>query len=36
VNAQNQIIPAGTAKVGEFEYNIKLNGSPTQGNRVKE
>jgi hypothetical protein len=28
VNAQNQIIPAGTAKVGEFKYNIKLNGSP--------
>jgi CzcA family heavy metal efflux pump len=29
VNAQNLIIPAGTEKVGEFEYNIKLNGSPT-------
>jgi CzcA family heavy metal efflux pump len=28
VNAQNLIIPAGTEKVGEFEYNIKLNGSP--------
>ena len=26
--AQNQIIPAGTAKVGSFEYNIKLNNSP--------
>ena len=26
--AQNQIIPAGTAKIGEFEYNIKLNNSP--------
>src|ERR1700733_11753688 len=28
VGAQNLIIPAGTEKVGEFEYNIKLNGSP--------
>ena len=26
--AQNQIIPAGTAKIGDFEYNIKLNNSP--------
>jgi len=26
--AQNQIIPAGTAKIGGFEYNIKLNNSP--------
>ncbi|CAB3756321.1 efflux RND transporter permease subunit [Paraburkholderia solisilvae] len=29
INAQNLIIPAGTEKVGEFEYNVKLNGSPT-------
>jgi multidrug efflux pump subunit AcrB len=28
VNAQNLIIPAGTEKVGEFEYNVKLNSSP--------
>jgi multidrug efflux pump subunit AcrB len=28
MNAQNLIIPTGTEKVGEFEYNIKLNGSP--------
>jgi multidrug efflux pump subunit AcrB len=26
--AQNQITPAGTAKIGAFEYNIKLNNSP--------
>jgi len=26
--AQNLIIPAGTEKIGEFEYNIHLNGSP--------
>jgi CzcA family heavy metal efflux pump len=26
---QNQIIPAGTIKVGEFEYNVRLNNSPS-------
>ncbi len=26
--AQNQIVPAGTAKIGGYEYNIKLNNSP--------
>jgi multidrug efflux pump subunit AcrB len=26
---QNQITPAGTAKIGAFEYNIRLNNSPT-------
>ncbi len=25
---QNQIVPAGTEKIGPFEYNIKLNNSP--------
>jgi multidrug efflux pump subunit AcrB len=25
---QNQIVPAGTEKIGNFEYNIKLNNSP--------
>lgn len=29
IAAQNQIIPAGTAKIGPFEYNINLNDSPT-------
>ena len=29
VAAQNQIIPAGTTKIGQFEYNVKLNDSPT-------
>ena len=28
INEQNLIIPAGTQKIGEFEYNIRLNGSP--------
>jgi multidrug efflux pump subunit AcrB len=27
--AQNQIIPAGTIKVGQFEYQVKLNNSPS-------
>ena len=28
IAAQNQIVPAGTAKIGGFEYNVKLNNSP--------
>ncbi|MGB8365106.1 MAG: efflux RND transporter permease subunit [Rhizomicrobium sp.] len=28
IAAQNQIIPAGTTKIGQFEYNVKLNDSP--------
>ena len=28
VNAQNLILPTGTAKMGALEYNIELNGSP--------
>lgn len=28
VNAQNLILPSGTAKFGTTEYNIKMNGSP--------
>ncbi len=28
LSAQNQIVPAGTAKIGQFEYNVKLNNSP--------
>jgi multidrug efflux pump subunit AcrB len=27
--AQNQIIPVGTAKIGQFEYDVRLNDSPT-------
>ncbi|WP_420381422.1 efflux RND transporter permease subunit [Novosphingobium sp.] len=26
--AQNQIIPAGTARIGAFEYNVRLNNAP--------
>ncbi len=28
IAAQNQILPAGTTKIGTFEYNVKLNDSP--------
>ena len=28
IAAQNLILPSGTQKVGEYEYNIRLNGSP--------
>jgi multidrug efflux pump subunit AcrB len=28
--AQNLILPSGTEKVGKFEYNVKLNGSPKE------
>ena len=27
--AQNQIIPAGTTKIGQYEYNFRLNNSPS-------
>jgi multidrug efflux pump subunit AcrB len=33
VGLQNLIIPSGTAKVGQFEYDVELNGSPR---RVEE
>ena len=28
INAQNLIIPAGTSKIGQFEYDVDLNASP--------
>ncbi|HEX8872520.1 MAG TPA: efflux RND transporter permease subunit, partial [Candidatus Acidoferrum sp.] len=28
INAQNLILPAGTAKLGALEYNVEMNGSP--------
>ena len=34
--AQNQIIPAGTIKVGQFEYNVKLNNSPSVINELND
>jgi multidrug efflux pump subunit AcrB len=29
VNAQNLILPTGTAKLGQLEYNVEMNASPT-------
>jgi len=29
IGAQNLILPAGTEKIGQYEYNVKLNASPT-------
>jgi CzcA family heavy metal efflux pump len=28
IGAQNLILPSGTQKIGDYEYNIRLNGSP--------
>src|SRR4051812_15296453 len=28
ISAQNLILPAGTSKIGSFEYNVDMNGSP--------
>lgn len=28
INAQNLVLPSGTAKIGEREYSVRLNGSP--------
>jgi multidrug efflux pump subunit AcrB len=28
IDAQNLVLPTGSAKIGEFEYNIAMNGSP--------
>lgn len=33
IAAQNQILPAGTTKIGPFEYNIKLNDAPAASRR---
>jgi len=32
IDAQNLIIPSGTQKIGEYEYIVKLNGSPLKAN----
>ncbi|MBS0450209.1 MAG: efflux RND transporter permease subunit [Proteobacteria bacterium] len=30
INAQNLILPSGTAKMGALEYNVRMNGSPDE------
>jgi len=34
--AQNQIVPVGTQKIGQFEYNVKLNNSPDAFERLAD
>jgi len=35
-NQQNVILPAGTAKMGEREYNVRLNSSPTEVDQLND
>jgi multidrug efflux pump subunit AcrB len=35
-NQQNVILPAGTAKMGEREYNVRLNSSPTEVEQLND
>jgi CzcA family heavy metal efflux pump len=36
INAQNLILPAGTAKIGAFEYQVDMNGSPQTVNEMND
>ncbi len=36
VNAQNLILPTGTAKLGTLEYNVEMNGSPQTVQELNE
>jgi multidrug efflux pump subunit AcrB len=36
INAQNLILPAGTEKIGEREYNVRLNSSPLVINELND
>ncbi len=36
INAQNLILPAGTAKVGDFEYLVRLNSSPEAASALND
>jgi multidrug efflux pump subunit AcrB len=36
VNAQNLILPTGTAKLGSLEYNVEMNGSPRTVNELND
>jgi multidrug efflux pump subunit AcrB len=36
INAQNVILPAGTAKMGEREYNVRVNSSPTEVDQLND
>ncbi len=36
INAQNLILPAGTAKMGQFEYEVDMNGSPKNVDKLND
>ncbi len=36
VNAQNLILPAGTVKMGQFEYQVDMNGSPKDVEKLND
>jgi CzcA family heavy metal efflux pump len=36
INAQNLILPSGTAKIGTFEYQVDMNGSPQTVNEMND
>ncbi len=36
IGAQNLIIPAGTEKIGDIEYNVKLNSSPVKAEELND
>src|SRR6201984_3572411 len=36
ISAQNLVLPAGTEKIGKFEWNVALNASPTMLDRIND
>ena len=36
ISAQNLVLPAGTQKIGKFEWNVALNASPTMLDRIND
>src|SRR5258708_29893398 len=36
ISAQNLVLPAGTQKIGKFEWNVGLNASPTVMDRIND
>src|SRR6201987_6164336 len=36
ISAQNLVLPAGTEKIGKFEWNVALNSSPTIVDRIND
>ncbi len=36
ISAENLVLPAGTEKIGKFEWNVNLNASPTMLDRIND